>query len=72
MRPSPLSLIAERLLASFGDLEPFDFERPRAADYALNALRGESGADQLRQPIGRESMQQHDRFGAARSATASE
>jgi hypothetical protein len=64
-------LTTDRPLTRFRDLEPYDLNRLRAADHALDGRGGEFGTDQLRQLIGREPMQQHDRFGAACGAAAS-
>jgi hypothetical protein len=69
---APDRLTAERPLARFGDLQPCDFNRLRAADHTLDGRGGESDTDQLRQLLGREAMQEHDRFGAARGSAASE
>ena len=69
---APDRLTAERPLARFGDLQPCDFNRLRDADHSLDGRGGESDTDQLRQLLGREAMQEHDRFGAARGSAASE
>ena len=65
-------MIAEHLLARFGEFEPFDFGRSPAANYALGALGDESDALQARQLVGREAMHKHDRFGAAFGTAARE
>jgi hypothetical protein len=65
-------VVAERLLARFGELEPFDFGRLPAADHALGGLGDASDAHQPRQLVGREAIHKHDRFGAAFGTAARE
>ena len=42
---APDRLTAERPLARFGDLQPCDFNRLRAADHTLDGRGGESDTD---------------------------
>jgi hypothetical protein len=65
-------VIAEHLLARFGELEPFDFGRSPATYDVLGALGDESDAHQPPQLVGREAMHKHDRFGAAFGTAARE
>jgi hypothetical protein len=71
-RAAESSVIAEHLLARFGELEPFDFGRSPATYDALGALGDESDAHQPPQLVGREAMHKHDRFGAAFGTAARE
>src|SRR5438045_6208931 len=69
----PEAVSAERPVACFGDLQPFDFERlPPFPEHTLSRRGGEAGAHPLCQLVRREAMHAHDGFGAPSRAATSE
>src|SRR5262245_61590575 len=65
-------LTVERALTRFGDIEPCDVDRLPAFDHALSGRGRKPEFDQIPQLVARKAMHEHDGFGAARSAAASE